>query len=70
MKAFFTLRDKAHAMLIDGRSRPLIVAQLLADPGFGEFLAENRLTRDLTVGQKVDLANTILVDALAKEIER
>lgn len=57
-------------MLVDGRSRQLIVAQLLADPCFGEFLEENRLTQDLTVSQKVDLANTLLVAALAKEVER
>ena len=69
MKAFFILRNQAQAMLADGRSRQLIVAQLLADPCFGEFLEENRLTQDLTVSQKVDLANTILVAAIAKEVE-
>jgi len=69
VKAFFTLRDKAHAMLIDGRSRQLIVAQLLADPCFGKFLEENRLTQDLTVSQKVNLANTLLVAAIAKELQ-
>ena len=67
MKAFLILRDQAQAMLADGRSHPLVVAQILADPYFDEFLAENRLTRDLTVSEKVEIVQAILAAALAKE---
>jgi hypothetical protein len=68
VKTFLVLRDKAQVMLADDRSHQLVVAQILADPYFDEFLAENRLTRDLTVSEKVEIVQGILAAALTKEV--
>jgi hypothetical protein len=48
----------------------MILAQILADPAFDEYLVGDTYDNRLTVDQKAAFAKKILVDAIDKEARR
>ena len=70
MEAYFSLLAKARTLVAHGRNREMIVAQILADPSFDEYLSGDTYDHRLTVDQQEAFAKKILVDAIHKEARR
>jgi hypothetical protein len=70
MKPYLILLNKARSLLGQGRNLEIIEKEILADPWFGEYLAEDPLNHNLTHEEKAAIARKIIADAIDKEARR
>jgi hypothetical protein len=70
MNAYLILVGRARALLAHGRNREMILAQILAEPCFEEYVRDDTYHQSLTTDQKVAFAKKILADAIDKEARR
>jgi hypothetical protein len=70
MKPYLILLSKARSLLAYGRNREVIEKEILTDPWFDEYLAEDPFNQKLTHERKAAIARKIIADAIDKEAKR